>query len=194
MLIVHWILLHWYHVLKLLTIVILKSLVRFTNLIRVWIHHVWLVETLHSSWIHRPMGHWLVLHVALRVGVHINLLILLHIHTLSMRVLMHCLWRVKAISMNLLVVLVHLIWHWHVLIHVHLGLVLHLSIWVDVTHLLVWNVLVLHVGLLSVLYVLNTLLMWLHLINMFLILLIQIFICLRFKLNWLIPWRSTRVR
>ena len=73
--------------------------------------------------------------------------------------------------MYLLVVLVHLVWHLHVLIHTHLRLVLHLRIWVHHSHLLVRNVVVLHLLRLSVLYVFNSLLMWLHLINLFLILL-----------------------
>lgn len=84
---------------------------------------------------------------------------------------MHTLWRVKAILVHLLVVLVHLIRHLHVLIHTHLRLVLHLRIWVNHSHLLIWNVMVLHLLGLSVLYVFNSLLMWLHLINLFLILL-----------------------
>jgi hypothetical protein len=64
---------------------------------------------------------------------------------------MHGLWRVIAIRMNLLVVLIDLVWHLHVLVHVHRGLVLHLLIGMHHAHLLVWHVLVLHLMLLSVL-------------------------------------------
>lgn len=69
--------------------------------------------------------------------MHANLLIWWHVDALSMWALMHGLWRVKGISMNLLVVIVHLIWHGHMLIHVHIRLVLHGGIRMNVAHLLV---------------------------------------------------------
>jgi len=143
----------------------------FTNLVCVGIHHVWLVETLHWGLIDVGMLHLLVGHWVGVRRVHLNWLVLLHVKWWGVRVLMHTLWRVKAILVHLLVVLVHLIRHLHVLIHTHLRLVLHLRIWVNHSHLLIWNVMMLHLLGLSVLYVFNSLLMWLHLINLFLILL-----------------------
>lgn len=159
------------HIRKLLSIVILKSLVMFTNLISRWIHHIRLVEPLQSGLINIRVRHLWILHLVVTLRMHLNGLLLMHVKWLTVRILMHSLWRVKAIWMDLLVELVHLIWHLHMLIHAHLRLVLHLSIRVHHSHLLIGNALVLQLVLLSVLYVFNSLLMWLHLINMFLILL-----------------------
>lgn len=163
------ILTHWYHILKLLTIVILKSLVRFTNMVIGSVEHSWLVEVLHLRGIDILVVHLVVPHCRLAIGVEWLLLLLLHIKLLPVLVLMQSLWRV-IVGMDLLVVLVHLTWHLHVLAHAHLTLRLHLL--VQDTHLLSSHVLVLHVLWLSVLYVFHALLMWLHLINSFLILLI----------------------
>jgi hypothetical protein len=123
----------------------------FGNLILGLIHDIGLVKSLHSCLIDVLVLHLLVLHGRWSVGVHVDLLLLLHIHSLAVGVLMHSLWRVKAICMDRLVVLVQLIWHLHMLIHVHLGLVLHLCIRMHNTHLLVLHVLVLNLVLLSVL-------------------------------------------
>jgi len=143
-----------------------------TNRIRAGIHHVWLVETWHSSLINVFMTNVLVSHCLWRVWVHLNLL-LLHINALTMLPLMNTLYRVKTTTWNALIILAHLIGHLHVLIHSHGTLVLHRRLRMHDSHCLVWHIL--HWLLLSVLYVLNTLLMWLHLINMYLILLIAIF-------------------
>ena len=160
--------LHLY-VVELLTAVILKSLVSLQLLIvRVHVHSR--MESLHTWLWGNLVGHGWVCDVVLGMLVHLDVLLLLHLHLLLVSIRMHSLGRVKTIVVNLLVELVHL----HLLIHIHVGLALHLLVDETLGHRLASVVLGLHLCLLRVL---DTLLVWvLHLINSFKILLIKLVI------------------
>lgn len=154
---------------ELLTSVILKSLVSVERL-AVWVGEIAVVVSLHASLVLELLSYSLVLHVVLSMPVHLDVLVLLHLHLLLVGVGMHSLGRVKTSGMDLLVELVHL----HLVIHVQVRLGLHLLPREVHTHLLAGHVLLLHLVLLSVVDAL--LLVLLHLFNCILILPINLVI------------------
>jgi hypothetical protein len=160
--------LHLY-IVELLTAVILKSLVSL-QLLSVSVHVHSRMESLHAWLRSYLVVHRWVCDVVLGMLVHLDVLLLLHLHLLLVSIRMHSLGRVKTSVVNLLVKLIHL----HLLIQIHVGLALHLLVDETLGKLLASVVLGLHLCLLCVL---DTLLVWvLHLINSFKILLIKLVI------------------
>ena len=91
------------------------------------------------------------------VGVHLVLLLKLGVHWLGLKIGLHALWRVKVITMNLLIIVIRILVRHHVRAHVpvhgrvHLVLLLahgHLGL-----HLLLHHLLRLHLAVMSVLVV-----------------------------------------
>lgn len=181
----HWLLHHLLMLLHLLNhiiiwraLIILKTLVSICNIIIIWILGLSLINTRMLVALHMRL---VMLLVRLEMRVHIlswmTLSIALCRHLRLILVALQSLWRVKVIWVHLLLIVVVLLLLPHKLRRKRKLLLL--------TRLIVWILLVLHHlclllrHLLGVL-LLQMLLMWLHLINLFVILILLI---LRFNID-----------